>query len=326
MKVSVVILSYNAKDMLKRCVDSVLKYTSGIDYEVIIVDNASTDGVQDVIKSYGKKVKPIFSDKNLGFTGGNNLGIKEAKGDYVLLLNNDTEFVENTLPIMHLWMESHPKVAVSSCQMLDSEQKVSPTGGFAPTLGRVLNWALFLDDLPGLSNIFTSYHPHSGGVPWNEFFSDLPLVGKLIKKPATGPKSSEVYNYDKEFYPDWITGAFFFMRRKTIDQIGPLDENLFMYAEDLEWCLRAKRYGWEVGYAPVSKFIHFERGSQGGIPRNAILGEFRGLKYVYGKFEPIWKQLILGSILDIMAFSRAVFWIVRLKPQMAKVYLDALVM
>ncbi len=326
MRVSVVIVSYNAKELFKKCVDSILEHTRDFEYEIIVVDNASTDGVVDVIKSYGTKVKAIFLKQNLGFAGGNNLGIKEAKGDYILLLNNDTELIDNSLPLIYLWMEAHRKVAVSSCQMLNSEQKVSPTGGYAPTLFRVMSWALFLDDLPLINQVFTSYHPHSGGVPWGSFLADLPVIGKLKKQTGATVSKEEtaVFHYDREFYPDWVTGAFFFMRRQALDQIGPLDENIFMYGEDLEWCLRAKQSGWTVGYTPVTRFIHHERGSQGGVPRGAVLGEFRGLKYLYGKYEPIWKQLLLGTLLDVAAFVRVLFWLVRLKPAMVKVYIEAL--
>lgn len=81
-----------------------------------------------------------------------------------------------------------------------------------------------------------------------------------------------MYAYDREFDPDWVTGAIFFVRKKVFDQIGLLDEEIFMYAEELEWCIRAKKAGWKVGYSPITKIIHLERKSSGGVPRNAILG------------------------------------------------------
>ena len=87
--------------------------------------------------------------------------------------------------------------------------------------------------------------------------------------------------------------------------------------------MRAKKAGFNVGYTPITKIIHIERGSQNNVPRNAILGEFRALKYIYGKYETVSKQLLLGIILDLAAFLRFVMWLVRFKPQIARVYLEA---
>lgn len=302
MDASVVILNYNVKDLLRGCVDTIFKYTKNIEFEVIVVDSGSADGSPETIRELAKKypLKTLFSKENLGYTKGNNVGIKLASGKYILVLNPDTLFVENTLKIMFAWMEGHPDVAVSSCQLLDSEQKISPTGGYFPTLPRVLFWALFLDDIPFIADFFQSYHPQQA--------------------PTFKTRSL----YQKEFFPDWVTGAFFFVRKAALQKVGMLDENIFMYGEDLEWCLRIKSAGWRIAYTPATKIVHLERRSSGGLPRNAVFGEFRGLKYLYGKHYPGWKQIVLGTLLDIAAFLRIIFWLVRLKPAMAKIYLEAL--
>lgn len=289
-----VIVSYNVKDLLKACVDSIFKLTRGVEYEIIVVDNASTDGSVEMLKKL-KGIKLLLAKENLGFTKGNNLGIKEAKGKYALLLNPDTEFLENSLKTMFDWMESHQDVAVSSCQLVDFEYKVLPTGGYFPTLSKVFFWAFFLDDLPVISTVVNSYHPKKG-------------------------------KYDREFYPDWVTGSFFFIRRVAMDKVGLFDENIFMYGDEIEWSMRFKAAGWKVGYTPVTKIVHLERRSSGGLPQNAVLGEFKGLKYIYGKYYPEWKQVALGTLLDIAAAIRVVFWLLRLKPQMAKIYLEALLL
>lgn len=301
------IVSYNVRDLLKNCLDSVVNFSKDVGYEIIVVDNASTDGSVEMLKSY-KGIRTIFPRENLGFSKGNNLGMGQAKGKYVFFLNPDTLFVENTLKTLFDWMEGHTDVAVASCQLLDFEQKVSSTGGYFPTLLRVLLWALFLDDLPFIADIFKSYHPYMG--PFNK--------RKVI--------------YQKEFFPDWVTGACFFVRKEAADRVGGFDENLFMYGEELEWCMRFKmalrpgsgQAAWRVGYTPTTKIIHLERRSSGGLPRNAVLGEFRGLKYIYGKHFPGWKQIVLGLLLDVAAFDRVVFWLVRRNLAMVRVYLEAL--
>lgn len=290
------IVSFNSKDLLKNCLETIWKWTKDVSFEIIVVDNKSTDETVAMLKKFGDKIKLIESPENGGYSKGNNLGIKSAKGKYVLLLNPDTVFLENSIERMKLWMDAHEDVAVSSCQLVNSEQKTSPNGGYFPGLRNIVAWGWFLDDLPILRNYFPSYHPHPGPI------------------------------YEKEFFPDWVTGAFFFARKEAIEKVGTLDENIFMYGEDLEWCMRFKKAGWKVGYTSITKIVHLEHGTQGGVPKGAILGEFKGLKYIYGKHFPEWKQVVLGTVLDVAAFLRVVMWIVRLKPQMAKVYLEALLL
>lgn len=283
MDLSVVIVSYDVKELLKNCLESVLKYTQNIKYEIIVVDNNSTDDSISYLRNLSglSNLKIILSKENGGFSKGNNLGIKEAKGKYILLLNPDTLLTENSLKIMFDWMETHPEIAVSSCQLLNSEQKITPTGGYFPNLFRVAAWAVFFKPF--------SFHPSAS-------------------------------LYKKEFYPDWVTGAFFMVRKEALEKIGLLDENIFMYGEELEWCMRFKQNGFKVGYTPVTKIIHLAN----SLPRNAVLGEFKGLKYIYSKHFSGWKQNILDFLLSLAATLRIIFWLVRLKPQMAKIYLEAL--
>lgn len=287
MDLSVVIVSYNVKELLKNCLESILKYTQNLKYEIILVDNNSTDDSISYLRNLSdlSNLKLIFSKENGGFAKGNNLGIKEAKGKYILLLNPDTLLVENSLKIMFAWMEAHSETAVSSCQLLNSEQKITPTGGYFPSLFRVAAWAIFFKPF--------SFHP-----------------------PAS--------LYKKEFFLDWVTGAFFMVRKEVLEKVGLLDENIFMYGEELEWCFRFKQNGFKIKYTPVTKIIHLERQSSGGFSKNAVLGEFKGLKYIYGKHFPGWKQNILDFLLNLAAALRIIFWLVRLKPQMAKIYLEAL--
>lgn len=298
MDVSIVIVSFNAAPYLKNCLDSILKYTDGIDYEVIVVENKSTDDspqvLKDAVKAHPTKIKAVFAEENGGFAKGNNLGIRQTKGKYILLLNPDTLLIENTPKKMFDWMETHSDVAVASGQMLDSDKKISPTGGYFPGLRRVAAWALFIDDLPVIRNYILSYHPHPGRV------------------------------YGKEFFPDWVTGAFFMIRRQAMEKVGVFDSNMFMYGEELEWCIRFKQAGWKVGYTPTTRIYHFERKSSGGLPRNAVLGEFKGLKYIYGKYYPGWKQWALDTFLDVAATLRIFLWLFRFKPEMVKIYLEAL--
>lgn len=296
MDVSVVILSYNVSALLKDCIDSVLKFTKDLEYEIIVVDNKSTDDSVQVIKSYGDKIKFIQSSENGGFSKGNNIGIKEARGEYILLLNPDTVFLENTLERMFFWMNAHKDVGVASCQLLDLNQKITFTGGYFPTFARVFLWAFFLDDLPLVNKSINSYHPK-----W------------------LAPK-----RYSEEFYLDWVTGAFFFMRKDVIDKVGMLDEDFFMYGEELELCMRVKKQGFKVGFTPITKIIHLERKSSAGGSENAIIGEWKGLRLIYKKHFSAINQYLLDSVLVFAAGLRALFWLIRFQPKTAKIYLKAM--
>lgn len=288
MDVSVIIVSYNAASYLKECLDSILKFTKSPDFEVIVVDNNSSDDSLKVAKSFGGKITVIANKDNRGFGAGINIGLKRVTGKYVLVLNPDILFLDDAISKMMAYMGQHLDVGLAGCQFFDSEQKMLPNGGFFPTLTRLFLWTFSLRTPHG-------YHPKAN-------------------------------LYDKEFYPDWVTGGFMFVKKEAVDKVGGLDENIFMYGEEVEWQYQIRQAGYKIGYTPITKVIHYERKSSDGSPRGAILGEIKGLIYIYGKHFPGWKQIILGSLLDILAFSRIIFWIVRLKPAMAKIYLEALLL
>lgn len=280
---SIIIVSYNSKDFILECLRSVKRWTKGITYEVIVVDNGSKDGTTELLKN-GKTEKRkniefhlIENEKNAGFAGGNNVGIKKAKGRHVLLLNPDTKLVDNSIKKMVEWMDEHPKVGIASCKLIYEDGVVQSTGGFFPTLPRVFLWATFIDDIPFIQQIFGSYHPHT-------------YLGF----------------YDKERELDWVTGAFFLISRKVIDGIGLLDEDFFLYVEELEYCMRAKELGWKVGYSPQTQIIHYV--GKSGTKEGTVIQELSGLKLLYKKhFSPI-DQLILRVFLIVGSLVRALIF------------------
>lgn len=302
MEVSVVIVSYNASTYLKECINSIFEKARNTSFEIIVVDNNSTDDSSAVSKGFGKAVTLIANKDNRGYGAGVNTGLKIAKGKYVLILNPDILFLEDAISKMMAYMGQHLDVGLAGCTFFDGlpagkagEQKMLPNGGYFPTLTRLFFWTFFLDDLPILSKLINPYHPSAIRYPLS--------ANRLV---------------------DWVIGGFMFVRKEVIDKVGGLDENIFMYGEEVEWQYRIKSAGWRIGYTPITKVTHYERKSSGGSPRNAILGEIKGLKYIYGKHFPGWKQIVLGSLLDILAFSRIIFWLVRRKPEMATIYLEAL--
>jgi len=278
---SIIIISYNASEMLMNCLSSIKEQTSGLDYEIIIVDNASQQDNTRLIKNFKRKNKTppivlIENKFNKGFAAANNQGLEIARGDYILLLNSDTLLVENSLLAMINWLKNHKDVGICSCKLINPDGKVQPTGGYFPTLFRIFLWATFLDDLPPISLLFGSYHPHS-------------------------------WQYHKEFSLDWVTGAFFLFRRKVLGKIGMLDSSFFMYVEEVEYCLRAKKAGFDVFFTPQTKIIHYGGGTQSD-KSYALQAEIDGLKRLYKKHYPSWQYFPLICFLFLALLLRVILF------------------
>lgn len=298
MKISAIIVNFNTQKLLKACLRSIFAKTQGLKFEVIVVDNASNDGSQKMVKKDFPRVLLLENEKNLGFAAGNNLGLKKAKGEYFLLLNSDTQLVENSLLKMVEVMEKNPKVGIASCQLVGKRGEIQPSGGFFPHLSRVFAWMFFLDDLPFLSRWIKPFHPHPP-----HFYTRDPW-------------------YRQSHFQDWVTGAFFLIRKKVQEQIGFLDEKFFMYVEEMEYCYRAKKAGWQVAYTPETKIIHL--GGKSGSARNAFLGEYRGLKYFYQKHKSSQQRLPLRFFLKAGALLRVFFFgIIKGDSNLKETYVEA---
>lgn len=295
MDVSIIILSYNTKKLVTACLNSVRKFSKDVDSEVIVIDNGSTDGSLEWLAKQDK-IKLFKNKKNFGFSRGNNRGMKASRGKYILLLNSDTEFVEDSLSKMINWMNDHPSVAVATCMLKNPDGSIQATGGCFPTLPRVLLWATFLDDLP-LLDMLGMYHPHARGVARNYYMHERKL--------------------------DWVTGAFFLMRREILEKVGFLDEDFFMYVEELEYCYRIKKAGWGVVYTPITEIVHI--GGASGVRENAVLGEFRNLKLFYSKHKSFLELALLVVLLKVAAILRIfIFGLILGRKEVAKIYAKAL--
>lgn len=290
--VSIVIASYNTKDLLIDCIRSIYDSYTKSGFEIIIVDNASIDGSVTAIKALGKKnIKLIQNSKNLGFARANNQGIKITKGKYILLLNSDTKFTENVLDFMVEWFEKHPKAGIATCKLLNSNKTIQATGGYFPTLSRVAWWMIF---------------------------QDFPLLGSLVK--PFHPKGGF---YQKEKEVDWVTGAFLMARSEVLEKINGFDESYFMYGEDIDMCYRAKKANWEVWFVTGISIIHY-----GGASSNReypILSEFKGIKTFYKKHYQGWQYPILRMLLKIGALGRAILFGILKGGSSAKIYGKAFV-
>lgn len=228
MKLSIIIVNYNVKYFLRQLLQSVYSSITDFSYEIIVVDNASTDGSVDFIRIEFPDLKLIANKQNYGFSKANNIGIAESRGEYLLLLNPDTILQEDTLQVCINYMDQDQKTGALGCRMIDGSGHYLPESKRGFPSPRV---ALFKS--LGLSSLF----PHSGY--FNQYY-----LGHLSEFEV-----NEV---------DVLTGAFMLIRRDALDKCGLLDEDFFMYGEDIDLSYRIKKQGYKIIYCPLTTIIHFK--------------------------------------------------------------------
>jgi GT2 family glycosyltransferase len=260
--ISIVIVSYNVREYLKGCLESILRHSSPLTVEVIVVDNHSEDGSVEMVRREFPSVKLIANDGNYGFARANNQGMREGEGRYVLLLNPDTLLWEDTLSATHDYMEKHLEVGCVGIKTYTASGSIFPNGSSFPAAWKVM--AKFLMVKKMLPNKWIRKH-----------FSRS--VGRLFSYYADREVEREV---------DMVGGFFMFIRREVIDTVGLMDENYFLEIEDSDWCIRMKRRGWKVMYIPYASFTHLIGKSidRYRFSKSSFLNEFTNTMRFYRKF------------------------------------------
>lgn len=296
MDLTIVIVSMNIEDLLRKCLKSVFKSKEKIKFEVFVVDNASEDKTPDMVAKEFPKVKLIRNKKNIGFGPANNIAMKKAKGRYVLLLNPDTEVVDSGIfTEMVSWMDKHPRTGISGCALLNADRTYQGSGGYFPSLPKVFTWMTFLDDIPLIDKLVKPFHPMHG---WSFYKGE-----SYFKKPHK---------------QDWVTGAFFLIKKEVLKKIGYFDEDYFAYVEEVDFCYRTKKAGYDVWYLPKWKLIHYGQVTTGS--EFAMRSEVKGLKIYYEKHHEPWKTLILRVFLKMGALLRIIVFGVLKGPKTASIY------
>jgi len=223
--ISIVIVSWKVKGLLKKCLDSIYAHQGDLTLEIFVVDNGSGDGTVEMIKNSYPHVRLIDTGNNLGFAKANNLALKQARGEYVLLLNPDTEIDQQTLPNSIRFMKEHKSCGALGPKML------YPDGSPQPSIRR--------------------------------FPSVWPIILMLLKLPKIFPHLKSVddylavdFDYIKEQRAEQIMGAYMFMPRVIMVKIGLLDERFFIWFEEVDYCRRLLNAGFEVWYSPDVRIIH----------------------------------------------------------------------
>ncbi len=238
MKLSIVIVSYNTKELLEDCLKSIQNAIGKIETETFVVDNNSEDGTQKEVKKNFPWVKLIANNQNLGFSKANNVALKIVKGEYVLILNPDTVLQKDTLSKMADFMDQNPDISMATCKVELKSGKL---------------------DLDARRRFPT---------PWRSFchFSHISKIFKNVNF------FSEYYMddipEDQQHEVDACAGAFMFIRSKDLKKVGFFDEDFFFYGEDLDLCYRFRQQGLKIIYTPITKIIHY-KGASSGIKKHS---------------------------------------------------------
>ncbi len=282
---SIIILNYNTKDLLESCLLSVKKArVGGVKLQTIVVDNASTDESVNMVKKKFPWAELVVSKKNLGYSGGNNLGLKKAKGDYVLFLNSDVEIKSNSLVEMVDFVNTDKRIGVVTPKVELFSGGMDPDchRGF-PTPWASITYFLGLEFLFPTSKVFGRYH-----------------MGYL--------------DLDKAHEMDAGFGTFMFVRKAVLNQVGSWDEKYFFYGEDLDFFYRIKEAGWKVMFYPKVLALH-HKGASSGLRKESkqisianretriktakasiVAMEIFYRKFYKGKYNPLLTALILVGI------------------------------
>jgi GT2 family glycosyltransferase len=226
MDVSIIVVAWNVRELLGDCLRSVYEQTKGIDFEVIYVDNASTDGSVEMVRKEFPQARIIENKQNNGFIKANNQGIEIATGRYVLLLNSDTIVLDNAIAKTAQFADAHPEAAAVACRVLNPDRTLQ-------------------------DNCFRFYST------FNMILDVLWLSRLFPKSKIFGRKVYGGWNYDSVKEVDVVVGCFSLVRMKAIQQVGVMDERFFVYGDDIDWCYRFAKAGWKVLFTPAAQIIHY---------------------------------------------------------------------
>lgn len=222
MNISIIIVSWNVRDYLKGCLESLFGTLKDIDFEVFVVDNNSSDGTVELVRECFPQVRLIANEHNLGFAKANNMAITRGSGKYILLLNPDTVAM--------------PAAITKMVDFLDAHEKYGAVGP-----------KLLLGDLCTVQYGATRNFPCI-----SEHFVKLINGGAWLRQ-----KSDQLLPNSTSHETDAIAGACMMIRRDAIDKVGMLDEEFFMYGEDVDWCYRINKGGWKIYYLAEATIVHF---------------------------------------------------------------------
>lgn len=262
-KISIIVVNWNTKDLLRDCLNSVIAQTK-TDYELFVVDNDSPDKSADMVKAEFPKVKLIANKENRGFAAANNQAIEIASGEYIFLLNPDTIILENAIDKMVDYMDRNPQIGASSCKLLNGD------GSLQKSVGNFYSfWATILEN-----RIIPKLLPNS----------------KFLSKRLVA-----FWDHETEREIDWARGAVLLVRNSIVKEIGALDEQYYIYGEEIDWCWRIKKAGYNIMYLPQAEIIHFGKASSEQRKIAMFIQNYKSFYIFLKKNYPFYSYYIYRS-------------------------------
>ncbi len=295
MRLSVIIVNYNSGPYLEQCVASMAEKFGGLEYEVIIVDNASTDGSITAAVRADRHTAFLMSETNMGFAAGCNVGADIAIGEFLLFLNPDTRILSDGIGALLDSFLADTAAGALGCQNRRPDGSIQSSAYGFPTLFLVFAWAFRLRELlhlPGIKMLLTPF-----------------LKGRFGQfDPHSRPKPV-----------DYVTGAFLLVKRLTWYKTGPFDQRFFLFCEEIDWCLRCKRAGFNVVFDPSFEIEHYVGYSSQKEKPRVLLEKFMSYRRYFEKHHPGLQSALLNGI-----FAVAVrFWALYYKMNGDKEYANA---
>jgi len=280
LDVSIVIVSWNTRDILRDCLRTVYEQTEKTAFEVIVVDNASADGSGEMVRAEFPQTILVANPENSGYAAANNQGIRIARGRYILVLNSDTLILDGAVDKMMAFADAQPRAGVLGCRVLNADRSLQPTCFLYPS---PLNLLL---SMSYLSKLF----------PRNRFFGRETL--SWWDRSDTRPV-------------DVVTGCFMFVRKAAIDQVGLMDEQYFMYGEETDWCYRFKQAGWQVLFTPVAQIVHYGGSSSSRVRIAMRLQLSASLLLFIRKHRSRFSYATACIVMSLFFGLRVPFWLLK---------------
>ncbi|HRV08766.1 MAG TPA: glycosyltransferase family 2 protein [Acidobacteriota bacterium] len=272
MKLAVVIVNYNSTPYLRRCLSDLYRYTREPDFRVIVVDNASSDEALDDLPQQYPRLELLRNPRNLGFAKACNQGVRCCSASYYLLLNPDCEVQEGAIDRCLQFLETAADAGIVGCRVENPDGTVQRACRRRIPRPKTAFYRLF-----GLSTLFPRHPAFSAYYVTDEQEADRP-------------------------YPvEAVSGSFLMFRQAVLEETGGLDEDFFLYGEDLDFCYRVSQAGWRIYYHPGAAVTHYKRASSSRDPRNSLFHFYDAMRIFYEKHygvhaNPLERFLVLAGI------------------------------
>jgi len=275
--VSIIIPTWNNKEILGQCLQSLYDSKQNLSYQITVIDNGSGDKTCEFLEEEYPQVLIIHNERNLGFSKGCNQGISQAESRYFLILNNDTKVMNGALERLVQFMDDNPEAGLAAPKLLNPDGSTQMSVCMEYT---DLKYAFF------------------GG------FRLIYPLNKLVK-----PMALPLEEYGRVREVAWVTGTCMVVRKEILDDVGLLDENIFMYMDDMEWCYRIRKMGWKVFFVPDAIVIHHKHHSSRHQLQEVFKQDYLSKKYFIQKHKSKKKATLftlftlVGSMLKLPLHS-----------------------